>query len=171
MLALRLFRPAASAKQSVDLGNNHALFLSLCGNLGKNSRELRIQSLRVLNEHFAALDYLPFDKEKARSDLTNETVEEYYSGPCPLLAKLSQYEELEVGFDTMKAKEALLRSIQVMLSSGLVPEVYVLAAYHMMVGCLQIKFSPVHEAAIEVLAQIFKLNPETYLGKHLSLVK
>ena len=117
-----------------------------------NSRELRIQSLRILNDNFSTLDYLPFEQEKARSDLTNEIVQEHYSGPCLLLDKLRQYEALEVGFETMKSKETLLRSIQVMLSSGLVPEVYVLAAYSMMVGCLQIKFSPVHEAAMEVLA-------------------
>lgn len=82
------------------------------------------------------MDYLPFEQDKARSDLTNEMVQEFYSGTCPLLEKLGQYEALEIGFDTMKSKESLLRSVCIMLSSGLVPEVYVLAAYHMMIGCL-----------------------------------
>ena len=87
------------------------MFISLCKNLSKNSRELRTNSLRVLQELFEKLEFMPFDPEKARSDLTNELVEEFYSGNCPLLEKLSQYEALEVGFETMKNKEAILRSV------------------------------------------------------------
>ena len=70
-----------------------------------------MNSLRVLQELFEKLEFMPFDPEKARSDLTNELVEEFYSGNCPLLEKLSQYEALEVGFETMKNKEAILRSV------------------------------------------------------------
>ena len=70
-----------------------------------------MNSLRVLREIFKKQDFLPFDPEKARSDLTNELVEEFYSGDCPILEKLSEYEALEVGFETMKNKETILRSV------------------------------------------------------------
>ena len=70
-----------------------------------------MNTLRVLQELFKKLDFLPFDPEKARSDLTNELVEEFYNGNCPILEKLCEYEALEVGFDTMKNKETILRSV------------------------------------------------------------
>ena len=167
LLALKGFKSVEAEQRIQDV----PLFNALSGNLSKNSRELRLETLRVQLGLFAELDYLTFDANHSRSDLDIETVRSHYSGPCPIMHKLYEYERSKLGFETEKSKDTVLRQVSVILSTGLVPEQYVLAVYHMMIGSLWLKFVPCHQSAMEVLQQVFRLNPDKFLAKHLDLLE
>ena len=167
LLALRRFEPAGAEQRIEDA----ALFAALSRNLSKNSRELRLETLRVQLGLFRELDYLPLSAGTSRSDMDIDTVKSHYSGPCRIMHKLYEYEQAVLGFETEKSKEATLRQVSVMLSTGLVPEPYVAAAYQMMVGSLWLKFAPGHQPAMGVLQQVFRLHPEKYLATHLDLLE
>lgn len=68
-----------------------------------------------------------------------------------LLDFLWKIEEPEITFETEKIKGSNLRNVSVLIKTGLVPEHYMQAAYHFLVGCFWIKFIPLLSAVFECL--------------------
>ena len=61
--------------------------------------------------------------------------------------------------DTEKTKNSLMRRVILMISSGFVPESYINAAYSYAIGSLWVKFTPLHQSALELFEGIFKIQP------------
>lgn len=69
---------------------------------------------------------------------------EFYTGECSLLSELLLCEIAPIAMDTEKTKNSSLRRVQLMVSSGFVPDYYLDAAYKYTVGSLWVKFTPLH---------------------------
>lgn len=54
---------------------------------------------------------------------------------------LSQFENLELTVAEEKAKNSILRKLAVIISSGLVPEIYLEMAYNFCIGTLWLKYA------------------------------
>ena len=71
--------------------------------------------------------------------------------------------------DSEKSKSNILRRVQLLLSSNLIPDLYVTACYRYGIGCFWVKFSPVHQPALDILSEIFK--NKDYMSVHLNLLE
>ena len=82
---------------------------------------------------------------------------------------LLKAEELPLSFETEKVKANILRKVQLMLASELVPEIYIQACYRYAIGCFWVKFSPLYQPAFDILEEIFK--HQNFLSEHLTIVE
>lgn len=98
------------------------------------------------------------------------TVKQYYTGQCPIISLILKAEECQLSMDTEKVKSNLLRKVQTLLSTGLVPEFYLDVCYRYAVGCFWVKFMPLYQPATDILEEVFKLN-KNYIKTHLDLHK
>jgi hypothetical protein len=87
-----------------------------------------------------------------------ESANKHYKGECLLLDFIWKIEEPEITFETEKTKGLNLRNVSVLIKTGLVPQHYMQAAYHFLVGCLWIKFVPLLVPVFECLQEVFALN-------------
>jgi hypothetical protein len=78
-------------------------------------------------------------------------VNKFYTGPCPILGKLLEFERIKLAFETERPREKILRNIEVQVSTGLVPEVYLDTVYHLMLGTLWLKFTPGYGPAMSLI--------------------
>ena len=62
-----------------------------------------------------------------------------------------------------------MRSIEVQISTGLVPTAYMNTVYHLMIGSLWLKFTPGYVPAMSMIQHIITQMPELYMPKFLSL--
>jgi len=76
-------------------------------------------------------------------DAQHEVSDHYKDQPCPLAITLWNFEKTEIGFVDEKDKQLNLERIEVMISSGVVPRIYMEMAYNFLIGCLWIKFTPI----------------------------
>lgn len=141
--------------------------MALNKNLSKNSTDLRRATLRVMNELFSVESFLPAEGNNANVD--SDQVRRFYKGDCQIMAKLLEYEKIRLAFETERPREQILRSIEVQISTGLVPAAYVDAVYHLMVGSLWLKFTPGYAAAMSLIQSIIIQAPEVYMSKFLGL--
>ncbi len=68
--------------------------------------------------------------------------------------------------DTEKTKSNLMRKVQTVLSTGLVPDFYLEVCYRYSVGCFWVKFMVLYQPAQDILEEVFKLN-KNYIKLHL----
>jgi hypothetical protein len=108
--------------------------------LSKNSRGLRIASLKILSEHFETMSF----KKNSEIDKDQSIINQFYTGDCNLLSLLRECEEAAITMDTEKIKNSTLRRVQLMVCSGFVPDCYLDAAYKYAIGSLWVKFTPLH---------------------------
>lgn len=127
---------ARGVKPTSDADVQQALTL----NLSKNSRELRIATLKVLSM-FEPEEYLT-PQEGHKYDL--DTIKNFYTGPCQILGFMLKAEECQISLDTEKTKSNLLRRVSLMLQSDLVPSLYVTVCYRFAIGCFWVKFAPLY---------------------------
>ena len=64
-------------------------------------------------------------------------------GPCDCIKLMCDFEKGEVSFETERSKQMHLQNLEVLLKSGLMPEIYVRMSYNFLVGCLWIRFAPI----------------------------
>lgn len=57
-----------------------------------------------------------------------------------------QFEETKISFETEKTKILLIKKIEALLNTGLIPLEYVQVAFKFLIGCFWIKFTPIFEA-------------------------
>jgi len=96
-------------------------------------------------------------------------VKTFYAGECDLLEHLLQFEELPINADFEKKKLNLLRKVQVMVSSKMVPKFYLECAFKFSIGCFWLKFTPMFTAAAEILQEIFRQG--FFLTEHITLIQ
>lgn len=168
ILVLKQFRKHFKGGK-VDVDVHPHIAQTLSQNLCKNSSELRLLSLQVHEMLFKPCEYLKKPKQEESKD--QETIDTYYTGECDLVTLLVQYEKLPLKLDTEKTKNSVVRKVQVMISSGFVPEFYLDLAYNFLVGCLWLRFLPLHEPAQHALSEVFRVNPEVYLARHIQLTE
>lgn len=135
-------------------------------NLSQNSIELRKATLKVLNELFETEDYLVLDE----ANVDQIQIKKFYSGSCKVLSKLLEYESIRLAFETERTRETILRNVEVQISTGLVPDLYLDTVYHLMIGSLWLKFTPGYAPAMSLLQKIVTLKPERFLGRFLSML-
>ena len=114
--SLFLLNQVVSSGNAPTCKNPIELLESLCLNLSKNSRALRISTLKVMN----FFDQQNFESSE-NSKIDSETIKQFYSGKCGILGLLLKAEELPLNFETEKVKANILRKVQIMLASELVP--------------------------------------------------
>ena len=83
---------------------------------------------------------------------------------------LLQAEEYPVGLQTEKQKQNLLRRATNLIHSELIPQEYVEMCYRYAIGCFWVKFTPLHEAAHDLIAEVL-CRHNAYIGKQLGLVE
>jgi hypothetical protein len=133
--SLHYMRHVTSVKKHFNLDVLNALSL----NLSKGSRALRLESLRVM----CLSTPLEFKKE-SKVNKDEATVAQYYTGHCNVITLLKECEEIEITVSASKEKVILLRKVSLMCSSGYVPREYLHAVYSYCIGCLWVKFTPLH---------------------------
>lgn len=147
---------------------NQAVAQALATNLCKNSSALRLQSLRIL-QRFEVLKYTkPSDPEL-------EVSETYLDAKCECISLMLDFEKLELGFETLKAKEHALESLSVIIKSQLVPPLYLEAIGNFLVGCFWLKFTLMFEKVQECVGHLItSLSPsqrETIVKRHVETMQ
>jgi hypothetical protein len=99
--------------------------------------------------------------------ITEDLVKKHYMGACNILKHLSDYEKLVPGFETERKKANILKLVEIAVTSGLVPELYLDCIFHMAIGILWIKFTPCHDPAMSLLQQLF-VSYKSLRGKYMS---
>lgn len=163
LLTLRNVAP----KQKLSASAEEDLFLTLNHNLSNNSVELRRATLKVLNELFETENYLV--SEEANVDQIQ--MKKFYSGPCMILSKLVEYESIRLAFETDRTRETILRNVEVQVSTGLIPDIYLDTIFHLMIGSLWLKFTPGYAPAMSLIQKIFTMRPERFMGRFLRLLE
>ena len=82
-----------------------------------------------------------------------------------------EYEGQRLAFETERSREAILRTIEVQVSTGLVPEAYLDTLFHLMIGSLWLKFTPGYAPAMSLLQKVMQLKPERFMGRFLRLLE
>ena len=77
-----------------------------------------------------------------------------------MLSLLKECEDIEITLGSSKEKAAVLRKVALMCSSGFVPQVYMRAVFSYCIGCLWVKFTPLHQAALEVLGDVLTIQSD-----------
>lgn len=150
----------------VRIGDCSELANALVENLGRNTRQLRITTLKLIEKAFEAESYKEYEPE-VHTNIDLETSKNYI-GPCPVFSLLLKFEKDEININSEKLKGSCLRNIMVLVQTGLVPDTYMEAIYTFLVGCLWIKFVPLQEPIIDLFKEVFAVNKE-FLGRHISL--
>jgi len=57
-----------------------------------------------------------------------------------------QFEQVNISFETEKTKILLIKKIETILESGLVPDIYVEAGFNFLIGAFWIKFTPLFDS-------------------------
>jgi len=55
------------------------------------------------------------------------------------------------------------------LSTGLVPEMYMSAIYHFLIGCFWVKFLPLQAPTIDCLKEVFVHGKDFFISQHIQL--
>lgn len=126
---------------------------ALVQNLGRNCSQVRIATLKVLEKAFEPEPFKEYDPE-AHTNIDLESSKNY-SGPCNVIALLQKFEKDEINIDSEKLKSNCLRSIQVLVHTGLMPDFYMDMTYTFLLGCLWIKFLPLQAPIIDCLKEVF----------------
>lgn len=129
------------------------LYNTLAMNLSTGSRPLRLATLKALTQ-LKPLTFLSASENKININnqkKDQETIEEFYTGDCKLISLLNQCEQIEINLLVGKEKKTLLRNVGLMCASGFVPDAYMELAFRYCIGTLWVKFTPIHEAAMDVL--------------------
>jgi hypothetical protein len=130
---------------------------AISSNLIKNSREVRLVSLRLLQQ------FEPLDFEKG------DDISETFQGPCLALPLLHDFERTAIGFEFEKNKELQLRRLDVIIKSGVMPSPYHDIVYNFLIGSLWIKFAPIQEPVHDCLAAILK--SEKLVKRHAEIMR
>ena len=142
----------------VNIRDHLDLWGKLCNNLSTNSRQLRISTIKLMLKMFETADFIIYDQEEHGHLLDLDSANKHYKGECLMLDFLWKIEEPEITFETEKTKGSNLRNVSVLIKTGLLPEPYMQAAYHYLVGCMWIKFVPLLAHVFECLQEVFALN-------------
>jgi len=97
--------------QKLKVSEHQSTFNAVVNNLSKNSRGLRIASLKILTEHFETMSF----KGSSEVDKDQSIVNQFYTGDCNLLGLLRECEEAPISMDTEKIKNSTLRRVQLMV--------------------------------------------------------
>ncbi|CDW84473.1 small subunit processome component 20 homolog [Stylonychia lemnae] len=151
---------------SIQLNSNKELFTKLSLNLAKNQTELRLQTLLLLQKFEVLHFIIPDSEDEKHFDLS-----ESYKGECKILELMLTFEQTKIAFETEKTKILLIKKIQTVLETELVPVEYVEAAYNFLIGGFWIKFTPLFESIQETIGSIINHNPEIYGKRLLELMK
>jgi hypothetical protein len=114
---------------------------------------------------FETENYLTDKKTK----VGQEHVNKFYTGECLILSKLLEYEGIKLAFETERPREQILRTIEVQITTCLVPEEYMDTVYHMMIGSLWLKYTPGHTPAMSLIQEIITQKSDVFMGRFLSL--
>jgi hypothetical protein len=71
-----------------------------------------------------------------------------------VLALLKECEDIEITLSASKEKASILRKVALMCTSGYMPKEYLTAVFHYCIGCLWVKFTPLHQSALEVIGDV-----------------
>jgi hypothetical protein len=139
------------------------LFTAIASNLKKNSRSLRLKSLEVLSR-FEVLKFL-------RPEAQDANIDEHFDSSldCELVKLMKEFEETEIGFLFEKSKIITLQRIENIISSDVMPVIYLETAYSFLLGCYWIKFTPLFEHVHEAMVALFKCAPPSL--KHQLVLK
>ena len=133
----------------------------------KNSRQIRLKTLLIL-KRFEQLGFIE------PSDPEIEISENYQNKKCNCIDLMYDFEKTEIGFTYEKSKEMQLRNLEVLIKSRAMPNEYLMLAYHFLIGCLWIKFSPIFPAMHDCISAIIintGLDLQQHLvSKHVSLI-
>ena len=133
------------------------LFKKLSGNLKKNQKEVRLQTLKILAHKFVKLESkLSTEEEKIM---------------CDVLEQMLVFEETDISFVAEKAKILQIDRIQSQLDNGSVPAEYLQTCFDFLVGVYWIKFTPLFEKTQQTIQILVREHPQVFAPQLFTLIE